>query len=431
MDVCINLSDYKFSGKFNNYYFACLIFFTPMGNNISVRNKEGECAFGLSVVIVSYNCRDFLRLCLDSLLWAKRDDIEVIVVDNASTDSTVQLLKNDYPTVVVVENSENVGFGKACNQGMQIAQGRYLLMLNPDTIAPEDLADRVYSFMDSHLDCGAMGVYMADGCGNYLPESKRMVPTLFNSFCKFSGLARLFPRSGLLALYYAGHIRPDQTAEVEILAGAFMALRREAVEAVGGFDEDYFMYGEDVDLSWRMVQLGWKIYYNPEITIIHFKGESSSKAPSSIKAFYKAMETFYAKHYDIGSRGLLMLLVRISARLLLLNARLRRLIWGSNLRKLSYPIKGDYLVFSDNPDSIADEVSRLVVGNHIKTEEVEKKKRIPVCILDLSTCHPSKIIDFVRIKGFFCRNILWLNRQRTHIIHPFGASERTIVTTLD
>src|SRR5690606_36490206 len=169
--------------------------------NISVRNKEGECAFGLSVVIVSYNCRDFLRLYLDSLLWAKRDDIEVIVVDNASTDSTVQLLKNDYPTVVVVENSENVGFGKACNQGMQIAQGRYLLMLNPDTIAPEDLADRVNSFMDYHLACGAMGDYMADGCGNYLPECKRMEPTLINSFCKFSDLARLFPRSSLLASY--------------------------------------------------------------------------------------------------------------------------------------------------------------------------------------------------------------------------------------
>ena len=250
----------------------------------------------LSVVIVTYRCLPFTRLCLQSLLWEKPSNQEVIIIDNNSGDDSLSIIRNEFPTVKTIENKKNVGFGAACNQGIALAQGRYLLMLNPDTVVPQNLSQRVTDFMDAHPGCGAMGVKMIDGAGRFLRESKRGIPSVWRAFCHFSGLTALFPCSRFFSGYYLGHLSHQKTQEVEVLSGAFMVLNREAIKKTGGFDERFFMYGEDIDLSYRISRAGFKVMYNPEIIILHFKGESTIKNKHYVKIFYSAMEQFQQKH---------------------------------------------------------------------------------------------------------------------------------------
>lgn len=250
----------------------------------------------LSVVIVTYRCLPFTRLCLQSLLWEKHPQLEVIVIDNNSQDGSPAIITKEFPSVKIVENKTNIGFGAACNQGMALASGRYFLMLNPDTIVPENLTRLVVDFMDAHPGCGAMGVKMIDGAGRFLPESKRGIPTVWRAFCRFSGLAALFPGSRFFSGYYLGHLTSSQMHEVEVLSGAFMALNPAAIQKTGGFDERFFMYGEDIDLSYRITRAGYKVIYNPEIRILHFKGESTIKNSQYVKIFYGAMHQFHQKY---------------------------------------------------------------------------------------------------------------------------------------
>ncbi len=279
----------------------------------------------LSVVIVNYNVKYFLEQCLCSVKKAIAydggaggpgllDQTEVLVVDNCSSDGSVDWLRPRFPFVQFIANTENVGFSRANNQALHQCRGKYVLFLNPDTILPEDCFQQCLSFMEGHPGAGALGLHMIDGGGQYLPESKRGFPSPWVSFCKMSGLTRLFPASKWLARYYLGHLSPAGTHQVDVLSGAFMWVRKSVLDKTGGFDERFFMYAEDIDLSFRIRQAGYANYYLPAPTIIHFKGESTRKDARYIKLFYSAMILFVHKHYrGMGAWGYTKLLQLIIA----------------------------------------------------------------------------------------------------------------------
>jgi len=259
----------------------------------------------LSIIIVNYNVRYFLEQCLHSVQQAVKKleegklQAEVSVVDNNSVDGSAGEVRQKFPWVNLIENRENVGFARANNQAIAQSSGRYILLLNPDTVVEEDTFSKCIEFMDTHPDAGALGVKMIDGKGAFLPESKRALPTPWVSFYKMFGLSRLFPRSKRFARYHLGHLDKDQTHGVDVLAGAFMFLRKETLEKTGYLDESFFMYGEDIDLSYRISQAGYHNYYFPESTIIHYKGESTKKGSLNyVKLFYQAMIIFAGKHFS-------------------------------------------------------------------------------------------------------------------------------------
>jgi len=224
-------------------------------------------------------------------------DGEIIVVDNASVDRTPQLVKAHFPDVLLISNADNKGFAKANNQGIHIARGEYVLLLNPDTIVSENTFSTCIEFMNLHPEAGAVGVKMIDGSGKFLPESKRGLPTLSASFMKMTGLYRLAPHSATWNSYYAGQVNEEETAKVDVLTGAFMFIRKAVLDKAGLLDEDFFMYGEDVDLSYRITKAGYSIYYLPSTRIIHYKGESTKKASLNyLITFYQAMLIFTQKH---------------------------------------------------------------------------------------------------------------------------------------
>lgn len=254
----------------------------------------------LSVIIVNYNVEHFLEQCLHSVLKSlKGIDSEVFVVDNNSVDGSVEMVRNKFPLVNCISNRENAGFSKANNQAIRIAKGEYILLLNPDTLVEEDTFSKVISFMDSHNDAGGLGVKMLDGKGNFLPESKRGLPTPSVAFYKIFGLSALFPKSKKFGKYHLTYLDNNKTHEVDVLSGAFMLMRKTALDKVGLLDEEFFMYGEDIDLSYRIQKGGFKNYYFPETRIIHYKGESTKKSSVNyVFVFYKAMEIFARKHFS-------------------------------------------------------------------------------------------------------------------------------------
>ena len=243
----------------------------------------------LSIIIVNYNVSFFLEQCLLSVQAAcKNISSEIIVVDNHSNDNSCLMIKEHFPSVRLVENKENIGFSKANNQGVAFAEGEYVLILNPDTVLAEDTLELVLSFADQQENLGAVGVKFIDGTGNFLPECKRNIPTVEIASRKLMGDSKK---------YYAGHIKQEEVSEVEVLTGAFMLIKRSVYLIVGGFDEDYFMFGEDIDLSYKLLNKGFQNYYFGKATIIHYKGESTVKDETYLKNFYGAMEIFYKKHF--------------------------------------------------------------------------------------------------------------------------------------
>ncbi len=226
---------------------------------------------------------------------------EIIVVDNASADNSVERLSNLFPDVRFIRSAENIGFARANNLGLNYANGRFVLFLNPDTLVPENTLTHCVSFLQKHNNCGAVGVRMINGFGYYLPESKRAKPTFINSFFKLTGASSCFPRSGLFNRYALGHLSVDEQHAVDVLAGAFMMVRKNILDELQGFDTDFFMYGEDVDLSVRIQQLGHKIFYLGDASIIHYKGQSSrNRIQKQNRIFYTAMRLFVNKHYKAG-----------------------------------------------------------------------------------------------------------------------------------
>ena len=252
----------------------------------------------LSVVIVNYNVKHYLEQCLESVCRASEGlQVEVFVVDNLSTDGSIPYLRTRFPEVNFIENKENVGFARANNQAIRQSTGKYVLLLNPDTIVTEHTFADFITFMDAHPEAGAAGAYMLRTDGTFAPESRRGLPTPFVAFCKMSGLASLFPKSRLFGRYYMRYLDENETNEIEVISGAFMWLRREALDKAGLLDEDFFMYGEDIDLSYRIVKSGYKNYFLPS-RMLHYKGESTEKSSYRyVYTFYQAMRLFFRKHY--------------------------------------------------------------------------------------------------------------------------------------
>lgn len=261
---------------------------------------NSETSYDLSVVIVNYNVQYFLDQCLDSVKRASEHlKVEVFVVDNDSKDGSIEMVSKKYPEVRLIANKENVGFSKANNQAMEIAKGKYILLLNPDTVVGEDTLDKTFSYMEAHPETGGLGIRMFDGRGNFLPESKRGLPSPMVAFYKIFGLSALFPKSKRFGQYHLGHIPEDQTAEVDILSGAFMMMRKEALVKTGLLDETFFMYGEDIDLSYRIQLAGYNNVYFADSSIIHYKGESTKKGSANyVFVFYRAMIIFARKHFS-------------------------------------------------------------------------------------------------------------------------------------
>ena len=234
-------------------------------------------------------------------------------MDNASVDGSVEMVRRLFPHVNLIANTDNTGFSVANNQALRVASGRYKLLLNPDTVLQQDTLRKCAAFMDAHPEAGALGVPMFDGTGAYLPESKRGLPTPAVAFYKMSGLSRLLPKSKTFGRYHLSYLPQDETAEIDVLSGAFMFMRSAALEKTGLLDETFFMYGEDVDLSYRIQLAGNKNYYFADTRIIHYKGESTKRASVNyVLVFYKAMHIFAAKHFSKGSAGLYGALITIA-----------------------------------------------------------------------------------------------------------------------
>jgi len=271
--------------------------------------------------------------CLQSVKKAIAGmDAEVFVVDNASADDSVKMVKEKFPNVHLIENKENKGFSFANNQAITLAQGEFVLLLNPDTLVEEDTFTKCIDFMSKTPDAGALGVKMINGNGEFLPESKRALPIPSVAFYKIFGLSKLFPHSKKFGSYHLTYLDNDKTQSVEVLSGAFMFIRKKVLDEIGFLDETFFMYGEDIDLSYRIQQAGYKNYYLPETRIIHYKGESTKKGSINyVIVFYKAMQIFAKKHFTnnksflltwmlnfaIGLRASLAIGKRVAASLLL------------------------------------------------------------------------------------------------------------------
>ncbi len=292
----------------------------------------------VSVIIVNYNVRYFLEQCLFSVLRAMNGiEGEIIVVDNASNDNSMAYLQPLFPSVRFLGNDRNLGFAKANNQALASCKGEYVLFLNPDTLVPENFLYQILTHIKQQPHAGALGVRMLDGKGRFLPESKRAFPSPWVSFAKLSGLAALFPRSSFFNRYALGHLDKHANHEVPVLAGACMLVRRELIQQLQGFDENYFLYGEDIDLSYRIQKAGYTNHYFAETAIIHFKGESSANAKlNRVKFFYTAMLVFVQKHYHTGYSKIIALFLKIAiaARGLL-----------SAARQLQQPVVDALLVF--------------------------------------------------------------------------------------
>jgi len=263
----------------------------------------------LSIIIVNYNSKFLLENCIDSIKKSIFNiNSEIIVVDNNSTDGSKEYLLPKLTDVKFIFNNENTGFAKACNQGFKISSGKYILFLNPDTILAATCLTYCLSFFKTHPDAGAVGVRMVDRKQTFLKESKRGFPSPATSFYKLFGLTSIFPGSKTFAKYYQGHLPENENNPVEVLSGAFMMIKREVFEKVNGFDEDFFMYGEDIDLSIRIRQSGYKNYYLGAVTVTHLKGGSTTYNNKYIEDFYDAMDLFVNKHYGHRSAGHTLLL---------------------------------------------------------------------------------------------------------------------------
>lgn len=285
----------------------------------------------IGIVIVNYNVRHFLMHCLQSIRNSQLQGLrlDIWVVDNASVDGSVSLLKSEYPEVNLIANEKNVGFSAANNQAIRLMDAKYVLLLNPDTVLEEDTLAKCYSFMEAHTEAGALGVRMIDGAGKFLPESKRKIPDVWNSFCKLTYLSELFPKSKIFSGYNLGYLPEDQTNEVDVLCGAFMFIRKQTLDETGLLDEAFFMYGEDIDLSYRILKAGYKIWYFPETSIIHYKGESTKKSSLNyVRTFYGAMHIYVNKHYGKGNADFFAKVISIAISVRALLSGVGRILMG-------------------------------------------------------------------------------------------------------
>ncbi len=297
----------------------------------------------LSVVIVNYNVKYFLEQALRSVRKASEGlQVEVFVVDNNSVDDSVEMVRQTFPEVILIANTENLGFSKANNQAIRQANGKYVLLLNPDTVVEEDTFEKCLAFMEAHPQAGGLGVKMIDGSGKFLPESKRGFPTPFVAFCKTFGLARLFPKSKLFNRYHLGFLDKNENHPVDVLSGAFMWMRQSVLDKIGLLDEQFFMYGEDIDLSYRIKKAGHENYYLADTTIIHYKGESTKKGSLNyVKVFYNAMIIFAQKHFQGEGAALFVSMLKAA-----IYFRAAITLFNNLVRKMHLPLLEGLAIFS-------------------------------------------------------------------------------------
>jgi len=252
----------------------------------------------LSVIILNYNVRYFLEQCVLSVQEAlSKLDAEIIVVDNNSSDESCLMMKSKFPDVKLIENDANFGFPKGNNIGVEQASGKYICILNPDTVVAGDTFIKILAFAERQINLGIVGCKLIDGTGNFLPESKRGIPTPWVAFTKVFGLYKVFPKWKPFNQYYAQHLRKNETGKVDILVGAFMFMQRDLYRELGGFDEKCFMYADDIDLSYRVLHQQKTNFYFHETTVLHYKGESTVKDEKYMQRFQEAMNFFYQKHF--------------------------------------------------------------------------------------------------------------------------------------
>ena len=323
----------------------------------------------ITIVIVNYRVKYFLEQTLRSVEEAMEGLTgEVIVIDNNSGDDSIDFVRQRFPQVTFIENTDNVGFARANNQAVMRAAGLFTLILNPDTIISRPCIEQCIEWMRGHERCGAIGVRMVDGNGVFLPESKRAFPTPWVSFCKIFGLSALFPRSRWFARYHLRYLDDRQPHRIDILAGAFMLCRTTLLQQVGGFDEDFFMYGEDIDLSYRMVLAGYENWFLP-VEIIHYKGESTKKdSMRYVRVFYEAMLIFYRKHYP--RMGVVFYpIVKLGVLVRASMAALKRLLkWPKRRAGGAHAAHARWVVLSDDPARVATAAGISTYGTSLPAD---------------------------------------------------------------
>jgi len=317
--------------------------------------------------------RYFLELCLQSVEAALVDiPSEIIVIDNNSKDDSCKMVKEQFPSVLLIQNTSNVGFSIANNQAVKVAKGAYVCILNPDTVVAEDTFKTILNFADTQTNLGIIGCRLVDGSGKFLPESKRNIPVVKIAIKKILGNSQP---------YYATHVKEHETAKVEVLVGAFMLLKRSLYESLKGFDEDYFMYGEDIDFSYKSLKEGYDNYYFGGTTVIHYKGESTRRNEMYLKRFYGAMQIFHQKHFK--SNFFSDLLVSVAIKLLVLL---------KPLKQQQPEIKYKSVLISSNPEAqLVEKLNPTLIAS---VDEVSASSEF---IFDASTMSFKSIIDQMQV----------------------------------
>ena len=331
----------------------------------------------LSIIILNYNVRYFLEQCILSVQAAIQNiDAQIIVVDNNSPDDSCEMVKKNFPNVTLIENKENTGFPKGNNIGVEAARGEYICILNPDTVVAEDTFVKILAFAETKPDLGIVGCKLIDGTGNFLPESKRGLPTPFVAFTKISGLYKIASNSKLFGKYYASHITANQTGKVDILVGAFMLMKKKLYQEIGGFDERYFMYGEDIDLCYSVLKSGKNNYYFHGTTVIHYKGESTVKDKTYMKRFKQGMDLFYEKHFR---KPFLFSVFMQSGMLLFSFLKMFR----SKLKKK--PVPENYILVTQNPDPEIIKMLSQKLNTTVAYNEKANSSKKTAYIIDISS----------------------------------------------
>lgn len=346
----------------------------------------------ISVVIVNYNVQYFLEQCILSVQAAsKNNTTEIIVVDNNSTDESCKLLIEKYPNVVLIQNKENVGFSKANNQGVKIAKGDYVLILNPDTIIAEDTLDKIYNYAKTKQNLGVLGVKLIDGSGKFAPESKRGIPTPNASFNKLFGISS--KRTGK---YYATHLEENESGIIKVASGAFMFIKRTVFNEVKGFNEAYFMYGEDIDLSMKLLNNGYQNYYFADTQIIHFKGESTTKDVKYLDYFHEAMRIFYKKHFKLNRVYDFFMRIGIEFWYLLKYLKFRKdKVISKPIFNLLYLGSDELIVnYLDKKYLLIKEV---LIDDYAKIRQLLKNNKIDTIVFDNATISNKKIIEHFEV----------------------------------
>ena len=352
----------------------------------------------LSIVIVNYNVCGFLEQCLLSVRDAvKGISYEIFVVDNASTDGSEAYISTRFPQVKYIYNTENVGFSKANNQAIAQSSGRYVLLLNPDTVVGESVLDEACHFLDEHDDAGALGVRIIDGDGKFLPELKRGFPSPWVSFCKIFGLSKLFPYSRRFGRYHLRFLDENSTHRVDVLSGAFMLLRRSTLDRCGLLDENFFMYGEDIDLSYRMTLTGEKNYYLP-LRILHYKGESTkTESLRYVRIFYQAMFIFLRKHYP-HYKLFALLSIKTAIYMRATTAAVRRFLFPKKEKRCD--VNGKWYIWSREADPIKNILDKYGITPTLVTPDgrdiaphLFRSENIHHVVFDRKTLSYGRIIE--------------------------------------